>query len=92
VGIEEIERALEIPVVAKMPDENFHVRALFGKMPAALYKRNSKFSREINRLGAALCGEKEKKSFIGKLFNFNMGREEVNRQLLKKSFYIRGFN
>jgi MinD-like ATPase involved in chromosome partitioning or flagellar assembly len=83
--LKEIEDAAEIPVVARIPDDKNNVRALFTRIPMSIYKRKSKFSREINELSAALTGSKKKTGFWKKVFGFR--REEVNRELLKKGFY-----
>jgi len=87
LDLKEIEESLGLLVVAKIPDDKTNIAALFTGIPTSIYNKNSSFSREINRLSAALVGEPEKKSFIKKLFPFVLGKEEVNRQLLKDSFY-----
>ncbi len=87
LSLKEIEAATGIPVVAKIPDESFHTRALFTGIPGTLYARQSKFSREISALNAALLGVKEKPSLWRRLLPFNYPKEQVNRQVLKESFY-----
>ncbi len=87
LDLEEIEKAVEIPVVAKIRDDSSHVEAVFTRVPASIYNGNSKFSREIARLSDAIAGEKTKTSFLKKLFTFRFGKEEVNRQMLRESFY-----
>lgn len=91
VSLNEIEEAIDIPVVAKIPDDKSAVRALFTSIPNTIYNKNSPFSKEINRLGAALTNTKEKKSFFKKLLPFNIKRESINRQLLRESFYQSAF-
>ncbi len=85
--LEEIEKAVGIPVVAKISDDKEHVKSIFTRIPASVYSKRSKFSREIARLSDAISGEKTKKSFFAKIFSFNFGKEEVNRQMLRESFY-----
>lgn len=85
--LEEIEEAIGIPVVAKIRDDSEHVKAIFTRIPASIYSRNSKFSREIGKLSDAIAGEKTNQPFWKKLFSFNFGKEEVNRQVLRESFY-----
>ncbi|MBI3333928.1 AAA family ATPase [Candidatus Pacearchaeota archaeon] len=85
--IETIEHATGIPVVAKLPDSKIHGRAVFTRIPAAVYKGNSRFAREIKSLNAALTGMNERPSFLHRLFATSFSREQVNRQLLKESFY-----
>jgi len=92
LSLKEIEEATEIPVVARIPDDKNAVRALFTRIPLPIYNKKSSFSKEINRLNAALTGKKEKIPILKKLVPKNFKREEVNRQLLKESFYSSLFN
>jgi len=85
--LEEIENAVGIPVVARILDDKHHIKALFTRIPATIYDKRSKFSREIAKLSDALAGANTEKSFLAKLFSFNFGKEEVNRQVLRESFY-----
>jgi len=85
--LREIEKYSEIPVVARIPDEKKAIRSTFTRIPLTIYDKNCKFSREINALSKALSMEKEKRSFFEYLFPFNFKKEEINRQLLKKTFY-----
>jgi septum site-determining protein MinD len=87
LSIHEVEDALGIPVVAQLPDEKDHVRALFTRIPMPVYNRKSPFSREINRLSAALVGEEEQIPFFNRLLGIPIKKAAVNRQLLKQSFY-----
>jgi septum site-determining protein MinD len=87
INLNEIEKAVGIPVVAKIPDDAKHGRALFTRIPMPIYDGKSKFSREISHLGLAITGGKEKVSFMRKLFGLGFRKEEVNRQVLKDSFY-----
>ncbi len=89
--IDEIENSTGIPVIAKIPDDKINVRALFSRIPTSVYHRYSKFSKEINRLSAALSGEEEKRSFFRKFLPKNFFREEANRKALKESFYTKTF-
>jgi septum site-determining protein MinD len=89
--LKEVEEATGIPVVARIPDDKSNTRAVFTRIPTSIYNRRCKFSKEINRLSSALTGEKEKlglKKFLPKGFR----REQINRQLLKESFYNKRFN
>lgn len=89
--IHEIEEATGIPVVAKIPDDKHNIRALFTRIPATLYNTKSKFSKEIRNFAAALVNAPEKRSFFSSLFS-SLRKEQVNRQILKESFYTRTFN
>src|SRR3989344_1337425 len=56
ISLKEIEKSIEIPVVARILDEKLNTRALYTRIPMPLYKRNSQFSKEINNLCAAITG------------------------------------
>lgn len=87
LNIDEIEEGLGIPVVAKISDDMNNVGALFMRIPTSVYYKKSRFSKEINKLSAALSGMKERRGVLRTLFSPNFGKEEVNRQLLRESFY-----
>ncbi len=87
LNLKEIEEGLGIPVIAKIPDDEINIRALFTRIPTSIYNRNSKFSKEISRINAALTHSKEKRSFMELLFPFNFRKEQINRQLFKERFY-----
>lgn len=91
LSLEEIEDNTNIPVVAKIPDDYTSVRALFSRMPVPVYNKYSAMAKEVNRLNAALTFTKDKPSFWAKLFPSSLGREEVNREILKSSFYTSSF-
>jgi septum site-determining protein MinD len=87
INLEDIENFVEAPVVAKIPDEKAHVRALFTRVPMSLYEPKSKFAKEIDKIATALTGKNEKVSFWKTILPYSFKREEVNRQMLKESFY-----
>lgn len=87
LSIREIEETTGIPVVAKIPDEKIHKKALFFRVPLVLYKKNSKFSKEIKGLNEVLTGMPHKKSVFESLLSLPLRREEINRALLKEYFY-----
>jgi len=89
--LDDIEKFVEAPVVAKIPDEKEHVRALFTRVPMSLYNPKSKFAKEINKLGRAISGKNEKPNFWKQILPYSFSKEEVNRQTLKESFYTRVF-
>jgi septum site-determining protein MinD len=86
ISMDEIEKATEIPVVAKIPDDATNIKALFTRIPTSIFYKKSKFSKEINNLSTALTNNIEKRSIIAKLLP-NLKKEQVNRQLLKQKFY-----
>ncbi|MEK6889107.1 MAG: MinD/ParA family protein [Nanoarchaeota archaeon] len=90
LSVKDIEEATGINIVARIPDERNHVRSVFTRIPMSLYKRNSKFSKEINALNSAITGEKQSLSILDIIKN-NFSRENVNRQLLRENFYTNLF-
>lgn len=87
LNLSEIEEATDIPVVARIKDDKMAVRSIFTRIPLPIYRRSSPISKEINRLSAALTQNKEIKPFFSRLFPFDFRREQINRELLKESFY-----
>ncbi|MCA9485881.1 MAG: AAA family ATPase [Nanoarchaeota archaeon] len=87
LNLSEIEEATEIPVVAKIKDDKYATRSTFTRIPLPLYRKRSPISKEVNRLNAALTQNKEKKPILTKIMPFDFRREQVNRELLKDSFY-----
>lgn len=89
--LKEVEDSIDIPVIARIPDDKHAVRSLFSRVPLPVYNKNSPLSQEINKLNAALTQSKEKKSFFQSLMPFDFRRERVNRELLRKDFYSNTF-
>ncbi len=87
LSLEHIEEAIGIPVVARIPDDPVNVKALFARIPTSVYHPSSNFAKEVRKLGAALALRPEPSSFLRRMFSKNIRKEEVNRQLLKDSFY-----
>jgi len=92
ISLKEIEESTNIPVIARIPDDKKAIKSLFTRIPLSIYNKNSPFSREINKLNAALTGQPEKIPFHKKLFPRSFRKEQVNRQLLKESFYTQHFS
>lgn len=87
LSLKEVEKATGIPVVAKIPDDKNVLRSLFTRIPVSVYNKKTSFSREINRLNSVLTNSEEKRSFVRQILGFNFRKEEINRELLKESFY-----
>ncbi len=87
LNLKEIERATGVPVVAKIPDDGNNVGALFMRIPTSIYNKRTAFSKEISKLAGALVGVRERRSFLSTVFGINFKKEEVNRQVLRESFY-----
>jgi MinD-like ATPase involved in chromosome partitioning or flagellar assembly len=87
LNLSEIEEATGIPVVARIKDDKYAVRSIFSRIPLPIYRKKSPISKEINGLNAALTQNPEKKSIFSKILPFDFRREQINRELLKESFY-----
>lgn len=87
LSLEDIEEALGIPVIAKIPDDKNAVKSLFTRIPQTIYKKKSPLAKEINNLSASLTFNKEKSSLLSMLLGLDHKKEKVNRELLKDSFY-----
>jgi MinD-like ATPase involved in chromosome partitioning or flagellar assembly len=83
VSLRDIEGVMDIPVVARIPDDKSNVGALYTRIPTSVYNRRARFSKEISRLSAALTGGSEKRAFWGRVFGEKVRREQINRQVLK---------
>ena len=87
LSAEDIEHAMELPVVARIPDEDHHLRALYVRKPSVVYRKHSIFAREIRALGAVLTHEPEQVSLFTRFFPRLLRKEVVNRQLLKEQLH-----
>ena len=87
ISLEEIQESTGIPVVAKVKEDEIVDMALFERVPATLFARDTAFSREVGRLSTALIGKKEKGLFWRKAFGRRLSYEHVNREVLRQGFY-----
>jgi len=87
VGLEEIQESTGIPVIAKIKEDDIVPLALFERVPAPFFDKTSAFCREINKLSSALVGKKEKRHWFDKAFFIDFKKEQVNREVLRKTFY-----
>jgi len=87
VGLEEIQESTGIPVVAKIKEDDIVHLALFERVPAPLFDKSSAFCREIRKLSSALIGKKEKRHWFDKALFSDVKKEQVNREVLRKTFY-----
>ena len=81
--LEQIEEETELPVVARIPDDESLVRALYTKIPATLYKKNSNFSKQISSISSALTGEHQKLGWFREVLGLHFKPEEVNREIMR---------
>jgi MinD-like ATPase involved in chromosome partitioning or flagellar assembly len=87
VGVREIQESTDIPVVAKIRDDNIVQMSLYGRVPATLLSRNSHFTKEINHLSKSLLGHKISFSIWEKIFGRKLKIEEVNREVMRENYY-----
>ncbi len=87
ISLQEIQESTGIPVVAWIKEDANVGRSLFERIPISLYSRRSHFSKEINKLAAALAGIKRKPGFFTTFFDIPLKKEEVNREVLRENFY-----
>src|SRR3989344_259556 len=66
ITLKEIEDEIDIPVVARIPDDKTAIRSLFMRIPIPVYNRHSRFAKEISRLNAALTNTPTKLSIFSK--------------------------
>jgi MinD-like ATPase involved in chromosome partitioning or flagellar assembly len=93
-NLSEIEKISEIPVVARIKDSRDMAEALHRKMPITIMDDKNVVSKEIWRLASAICGESEAKITFMERFKFMshaFGRERVNRDFMRVSFYEKQF-
>ncbi|MFA5061229.1 MAG: AAA family ATPase [Candidatus Pacearchaeota archaeon] len=91
--LEDIENIAEIPVMAKIWDNKCMAESLYKKKPITILNSKSPISKEIRRFTSAISGNPEEKKFIERFWVFKnlMGKEKVNRELLRQKFYEEQF-
>ncbi len=88
LSIEDIEKTVEVPVMAVLPYDINILRALSEFSPSTIYDPKSESSIEYKKLAATLIGEKYKPLKLRTLFGWvNPKRQEINRTI----FYERVF-
>lgn len=88
IDLKEIESTFDLPVLARIRDNQKILEAGHFKIPITVYDSLNIISREIKRLASAVVGEKEKVSLFNRIFKKSfMGKERVNRELMRQSFY-----
>lgn len=88
LDLAEIERIIELPVVARIQDHKKMLEAAHYKVPITVYDSLNVVSKEIKKLAAAISGKKVERTFLQKIFSPNLfGKEHVNRELMRQKFY-----
>ena len=75
--------------MAKIRDHKKMAEALYYKTPITILDTGSSIAKEIENFASALCGSPEKQGFFQKILPLNniLGKEKVNRELLREKFY-----
>lgn len=77
----EVEKAVDVPVMAVIPYDINALRALSEFVPSTRYKPNSRASEEYRKLAATLIGEKYNPFSFNKIFRLNPKKQDVNREV-----------
>jgi septum site-determining protein MinD len=83
LSLKEIESAMDIPVIARIPDDRLTTRSTFTRIPTSIYYKNSPFSKEINNLSAALT-----KNFMDKKADSFRSQKRKNKQAIVKRKFL----
>ncbi|RMD67209.1 hypothetical protein D6817_02275 [Candidatus Pacearchaeota archaeon] len=92
LSLDNIEYVSGLPVMARIKDDKHAYNAALQHMPAPIYAPNSHLAREINRLTHAMLGKQSPRPFVRRFFLLPMKKEELNREMLKESFYERRYS
>jgi MinD-like ATPase involved in chromosome partitioning or flagellar assembly len=91
LDLEEIQKTTDLPVLARIKDHRKILEANHFKTPITVYDSLNEVSKEIKKFAAALAGHSHKKSFLDKLLKKDFKKEEVNRELMRKTLYTSYF-
>tara|TARA_Y100000034_G_scaffold25969_1_gene31000 strand:+ start:952 stop:1743 length:792 start_codon:yes stop_codon:yes gene_type:complete len=81
LSIDDIEKTVEVPVLAIIPHDVNILKSLSEFTPSTVYKPKSVGSIEYKKLAAVLIGEKYKPFRLRDYFNVNPKRHEINREI-----------
>lgn len=89
LGLEDIEKTTEIPILAVIPHDINVMKSQSYFKPSPSFKPNSELSNEYKKLAACISGEKYEEPFtITRIFrNISPQKQEVNRQLFYQSIF-----
>lgn len=88
ISLDDIEEALNIPVLAVIPYDKRVLKALSNMEPSTRHKPKSKGSTEYRKLAAALVGEKLSEKRIKKLSKkIAPKKQEINREVFYRSIF-----
>ena len=87
ISLEDIEKTLDVPIMAVIPHDIEVLRAQSHFIPVTSYKPNSEGSIEFKKLAAALIGEKYRSPGFRRFMRITPSKSDINREL----FYERVF-
>ncbi len=87
LSLEDIEKTIEVPVMAVIPYDIDFLEALFNFIPFTDYKPRSNASDEYMKLAAILIGEKYKPFRLKNLFRITPKRQEINREIFYEALF-----
>lgn len=87
--LKQIEQVSEVPVLAKIKEHRKMAQATSENIPITVLDSSNPISKEISGLASAICGGQEEQKFIDKikLIKNSLGKERVNRDLMRERFY-----
>lgn len=88
ISLDDIEKIIELPVLAVIPHDLNFSRALSEFTPLPSFKPNSRASIEYKKLAGALIGERYKPRFnLRDFINITPRKEEINREVFYESMF-----
>lgn len=87
--LEQIEKMSEVPVLAKIKEHKKMAQATSENVPITILDPSNPISKEISGLASAICGGQEEQKFIDKIkiLKNAIGKERINRDLMRERFY-----
>lgn len=88
LDLEDIEKTLEIPVLAVIPHDVGFLESLSSMKPYVKSNSGSKGNEEFKKLAAVLSGEKYRSKKLSEFFRkLTPSRQEINREIFYKSVF-----
>lgn len=87
LSINDIEKTIEIPVMAVIPYDINILKSLSNFSPLTVNNPKSKASIEYKKLAGVLVGEKYNPHFLWNFFRITPRKQEVNREIFYESYF-----
>jgi len=81
LSIQDIEKTIDLPVMAVIPHDIDVLKALSEFIPSTIHRPKSGASIEYKKLAATLIGEKYKSFSLKNFFRITPKRQEINREI-----------